>query len=298
MAQAMADSNTYTSHTASMWGYQGYDNIALLGGLSVAAQVPSLDYHALEQALHDLEQTGDAEAGIAPSGAINLGLHLGWFSSKAKDWYINFKFFMYDMSYPLFGYTLDYETMNVGVGVNYSIIRARKFGKGSFLWRGLSLGFGFNYQQNDMSFKLKLDNINEPWSGGGYSGTVGVDPSVKVGVKMNTYTIPIDLVTSLRILYFLNISVGAGLDLNFGDSTVTSGADGGVNVTGGDPTWGEPTPGYVNGDITTKGAPFYIDGRLMGGIGITIGPAVLADVQVTYYLISGVAVNISAGFVW
>jgi len=298
MAAAVGDSNAYSSHAASMWGYQGYDNIALLGGLSIGAQMPSLSYYALDQALKDVEDKGDAQAGFAPSGSVNLGLHLGWFSEKAKGWYLNVKFFMYDMTYPLFGYTLDYETMNVGVGVNYSIVGARRFGKGSFLWRGLSLGFGFNYQQNDITYKIKISKTVGDFNQSGYEGDVVVDPSIKMGLTSKTYTIPVDLVTSLRILYFLNISLGAGVDFNFGESTVVASADGGVRVTGSDASWGDVTPGYVRGDASTKGAPFYVDGRLMAGIGITIAPVVLADVQVTYYLLNGVAVNISAGFVW
>ncbi len=299
LAAAVADSNTYASHAASMWGYQGYDNIALLGGLTIAAQMPTLDYYALDQALKDVEDKGDAQAGIAPSGSVNLGIHLGWLSEKAKGWYLNVKFFMYDMSYPLFGYTLDYETMNVGIGVNYSIIGARRFGKGSFLWRGLSLGFGFNYQQNDIFYKIKIEKTVGDFSEDIYSGDVVVDPSIKMGLTMKTYTVPVDIVTSLRILYFLNISLGVGIDFNYGESSTVAEADGGVSVTGADTSsWGDVTPGYIRGDNSTKGSPFYVDGRFMGGIGITIGPVVVADVQVSYYLLTWVAVNISAGFVW
>ena len=131
MARSFGDANAYASHSASMWGFQGYDNIAILGGLSMAAQIPSLDFYSLDQALKDVEEHGDAEVGVAPSGAVNLGLHLGWFGSSAKDWYINVKFFMYDLSYPFGGYDMDYSTMNLGVGINYSLVRARRFGAGS-----------------------------------------------------------------------------------------------------------------------------------------------------------------------
>jgi hypothetical protein len=295
MARSFADANAYSSHTASLWGFQGYDNIALLGGLSMGAQMPALDYDALEKALKEIERKGDAEAGFSPSGSIHLGLHLGWFSQKARDWYLSFKFFMYELSYPLFGYTFNYETMNAGVMVNYSLVRARRFGKGSFLWRGISLGFGFNYQKNEMDYRIKLDNVSETIGGG---SDLVIDPSIKIALAMNTYTIPIELVSSLRILYFLNISLGAGVDFNFGDSEVISKSAGRVTVRNADPGWGDETPGYIAGDTSTKGAPFTVHGRLMGGIGLTIGPAVIADVQLTYYLLTGVGVNVSAGFVW
>ena len=112
---------------------------------------------------------------------------------------------------------------------------------------------------------------------------------------MKTYTIPIELVSSMRILYFLNISLGAGVDFNFGESEVIAESAGSVYLSG---YTGTSTPGYIAGSATTKGEPFTIRGRFMAGLGITIGPVVLADVQVTYYLLSGVGVNLSAGFVW
>ena len=292
LARSFGDANAYASHSASMWGYQGYDNIAILGGLAMSAQIPSLDFYSLNKALKDVEEQGDAEVGVAPSGAVNLGLHLGWFSSSAKDWYINVKFFMYDLSYPFGGYDMDYSTMNLGVGINYSLVRARRFGAGSFLWRGVSLGVGFNYQQNELDYTIDL----APVSDNAYPGVdVVIDPSVKIGLKMKTYTIPIDLVSSMRILYFLNISLGAGIDFNFGESEVIAESAGSVFLSGYS---GSSTPGYIYGDASTKGEPFTIRGRFMAGLGITIGPVVLADVQVTYYLLSGVGVNLSAGFVW
>lgn len=304
MAGAFGDAAAFSSHAAELWGYQGYDKIALLAGVSATAQTPgiSFDMSFIENALNDISDKGDAQIGICLSGAINLGLHLGWLSPKARDWYINVKFFMYDLDIPLSGYTLSYETMTIGVGANYQLVRARKLGKNLVLWRGLSIGTGLLVQQSSLDFEVDIDQETTEL-GGAFAGMgfgVKLTPEAKLSLSMTTYTIPIDIVTSIRLLYFLNISLGAGIDFNFGTSEVMVQGGGNVSVTGNpDPLlYGTVSEGFVEDKTTTEGEPFVIGGRIMAGIGITAAPAVLLDANMVYYITDGFGINLSIGFAW
>lgn len=299
LAQAFCDANAYASHAVEFWGYQGYDKIAFLGGLSLAIEMPSLESGSLADALEEIEETGDAQIGASLGGGLNLGLHLGWFNTKARDWYVNLKVFKYDLSIPYKGYTFNYKNLTIGLGANYQLVRQKKFGKNLFLWRGISIGTGFLFQQSSMDYGIDIQTQSSSFTWDTTAMSVILDSRIMLKLTMNTYTIPIDVTTSLRILYFLNINLGAGIDFNFGNAQVFAQARAHAHVTG-DPgvEYGIVVPGFVQGYAFTDGVPFMLRGRLMAGMGITIGPAVLCDFNLTYYFDTGIAMNLSAGFAW
>jgi hypothetical protein len=122
------------------------------------------------------------------------------------------------------------------------------------------------------------------------------DPRAVLGFTINTFTIPLEASTSVRLLWVLNLSLGVGADLAFGESTLELGASG--NVTLNDPTGKLNTnDGYLTSSGGGSMSPSFIHPKVTAGFGLTFGPVVL-DIPVTFYIAEkGYSVGVSVGAV-
>ena len=117
-----------------------------------------------------------------------------------------------------------------------------------------------------------------------------------MGVESHTFTIPVDVMTSVQLLWVLNFTLGTGIDFTFGKTDINLNADGDIAIDG---YAGAYTPGsfYINGG--TKGQhPSFAHYRINSGIGFNIA-VVKIDVPIVWYPFDkAAAVGVTAGVVW
>ena len=283
------NSGIYASQVATQNGYQGYDLFAVTVGTMYGVQLPSAQPGEMMSAFDDLKKKGDIYAGAAwQLWALQVGINSDFLLDGL---YLGLKFGYTDISYDKYAF----KTVVAGALANYQLIKAEDLGLGMILWRGISVGSGLVYEKNDTSYDLKLTKINQDITA--TDGQVIIDPSIRLGVNSYAVSIPVEISTAVRILYFLNLSAGLGLDLYAGSSSINIDGLGDTTVTG--------TPGasiqeqgkvFVNGG-TDGDKPAYGRGRVMLGLGLGAGP-VFIDVPLTYYLTSGFNVGVSLTVLW
>jgi hypothetical protein len=186
---------------------------------------------------------------------------------------------------------LTFNTLNIGLMGNYQIIKGIDLA-GVLQWRGLTLGSGLIFQRSVIEYALTLDEVVEPITGG--VSLVIPNPAAVLGFTINTFTIPLEASTSVRLLWSLNLSLGVGADLAFGKSELAFGASGDVDLTGA----GASTPGHLTASGGGSAAPSIINPKITAGFGFTFGPVVL-DIPVSFYIAQGgYSVGVSLGAVW
>jgi hypothetical protein len=296
LATGFGNAVSYSSNAASFNGHEGYDIFAFMWGLSLGAVIPSTSGGTNDNIAKDK----DADTGLGLSSAFNLGINvtllknmIGLDSLLPNRLYMNIK----GSSFSLDANNFEYKTATFGIGANYQLIDEGGDRFRLFKWTGLSAGTGFIYSKNRTLFKTKFteyksDNFTVNFSN--YS--LSFKPTTEFGVDIKTYTIPIDVSTSVRLLWLFNFSCGAGFDLNFGKSKIVSRSDSVVKLNGSGLSVSEEGRAVIDGSTTEN--PTLLNLKIMGGLGICLGPLPV-DASVTYYPFTrGVALSAGAGVVW
>ncbi|MCX7633160.1 MAG: hypothetical protein N2Z22_07505 [Turneriella sp.] len=122
--------------------------------------------------------------------------------------------------------SLEVKTNSVGLHAQYKLIKGINVGKiGILNWGGIAFTTGINTSSNSLTFKVgqKIDtNL------GAVTYTWTPDNNSKLTLEANSYSIPLELSTSVRLLYILSLFGGAGVDLNFGNATISANLNGPV----------------------------------------------------------------------
>ncbi len=304
LVTGFANAGAAAAHSGTQRAYNDYKAFALTVGTGFALSAPSSDPSILEQALADIETEGDIYFGAAfqPVSA-SLGINMGWL---VDDLYATVKFGYANLSDGTISQDFSFKTMTIGTLLNYQLLQSRQLPLGFIRWRGLSLGSGVLYQSNESVFKIEfpIDDQNVSFDTG-YIGTLNADltvaPELTIGASSKSVSIPLEATTGFRLLWLLDISVGAGVDIAFGSSAVDLAVDSPVIVEQNstlDLTFNE---GSVSVDAGTDGdGPQIMRPRLTAGVGLNLGP-VKIDFPMMYYLDSeGVSAMVGAnvGIVW
>ncbi len=279
LTSSFANANAYAAHASTQRGYQGYKLMAISVGTMAGAQVPSLDfdyYKSFEKIEDELQYRGDIELGLAlVPYSVQIGLNLG--KLGVKNLYTSVKFGMLNYSYD------DYyiEAINAGLMFNYQIVKAKKAGMALFLWRGLSIGTGVLYNKNYARVGYQLTYKTQ--------GVVYFRPEFDFNFYSESWVVPLELTTSIRLLWILNLTVGAGIDFATGETE--------IKVRGVSPVYELLTyqTGFMYAYGEEKGtmSKWYLP-KLVAGIGFGIGPVVI-DVPVSYYFVKGIHLGVSVG---
>jgi hypothetical protein len=299
LARGFADANTYTSAIASQRSRPDISTFAVTVGTMIGAQFPELDYsgmiynpESITNAFSDLEQEGDAYLGLSwqiwsahvqiNSGFLLEGLTLGLKFGKLAIDYDDFSL----------------DEFNIGATAFYKLVDVQNL---LFLikWNGVTVGSGLIYQSSSTTYNTSLDQIESASfvTPLGPAGTIVVDPSIQIGLEVSTVSIPLEIYTGLQLLWVLNLTVGAGVDLAFGSSEIILGAVGDVGL-GGDLVDDMTEPGSITVDGGTSGVgPSFMKPRIMAALGLTLGPA-LIEVPITYYFGYGLSAGVNVSFVW
>ena len=312
---AMGNSSLYSSHGASFQGYYGYNGFAIAFGPAVGIQIPShpLDFiHEIEGLEQKLMNTGDIVLGLNPQV---LNAQVGFKLPFTKKLYLgvqggymklsNDTLDQFSLNLPL---TLAFDTLSLGARANFQLIPQVKLAGGLILWRGLNIGSGFIYQKTNLTVGFPLDlNQSSSFIAGGENVVVKLNPNLNLNMEVNTFTVPLEAVTSIRLLWFLNITAGAGIDFGFGTSKLNAGLnidDISIDVSdiiataGPGDTLTQVSAGSASLNLGGEQNPQFFNPKLMVGVGINLGPVII-DVPVTWYFIdNGVSVGVTLGLVF
>ena len=315
---AFADSSVFASTGASLRGYQGYSAFALSVGAVAGFQLPvnifslARNYDDAENILNklfdEIEKDGDMRTGInlqminAQLG-INTGFLLKGLYVGVKGGWMNIDPSLLPIQLPM-----TFQTWSIGPMINYQLIPQFRLLGGIFLWRGLNVGTGFIYQRtslnldfsltslpgfddiingSDIGFTVKDNDIRFPIYEDNIFGEIS-DPRFRFGFNVITYTVPLEAVTSFRFLGFLNVSLGAGADLGFGNASLAGDLKGGVNIYGYEALGSDVrvTPGSISVEMGGENSANLFNPKAMGSLGLSVGPAIILDIPVTYYFMS------------
>ena len=294
LTKGFGNANAFSSHAGTFQGFQNYDIFAVGVGVMFGAQAPSLDpsYYIPDNVKDDIREDGDVYAGFAGGAVVNAGIHARFI---ATGLYFNVKFGQVELGDA--ENTFQYKNTTFGVGVNYGVIMPHGVLLGFLKWRGVSLGTGLTYQKNEVNYEVELQTVTQDVIGGLASATLVMDPTVNLGVDMETYTVPLEVVTSFQLLWILNLSAGVGVDFIYGTSDLNVTAAGDVylrNLTGATLT----SPGTIEINGSTKDvSPSTFRPKIMAGLGFSI-LMVKIEVPVVYYPEAGAAVGLTASVVF
>jgi hypothetical protein len=300
LVRGFANASTYTSTSASQRGYLDYRVAAFTIGPMAGVQLPAEPWRMEEYA--DSSDTGDISAGaniqaITAQAGINTGI-LPFMPFKGLYAALKFGAFNYDT-----GDDYRFKTVSLGLLANYQLVRGIKVP--AFQWRGISVGAGFVWQRSEIQIEYALNENSYIWdvdSDGDDDFVVSYRSTVLLNMTGNTFVVPLEVSTAVRLLGFLNITAALGCDIAFGSNKLAVSANTKMDFT---PI---PSGSYYGAMLTDSGwlkvegggsmAPNIANPRLSGGIGFTLGSVVL-DIPVNWYFAyKGWSAGVTLGFVW
>jgi hypothetical protein len=301
--QSWGNSAVFASHGATTRGYGEYKLFSFSLGPMIGLQLPGDPFTIMDEMddmAKKLNDDKDISLGISPQVfnarlGINaskfllenlyLGLHLGFITLNGDD-------------FDLTGFS--FKNFSLGVTANYQLIPQVRLAFGLLVWRGVNVGSGLIYQTTNIDYAMKMDQYSsDPFTVGSDSLTVTIDPRMNLKMDIGTVTIPLEATTAVKLLGFINIPVGVGVDLGFGKSDITIGMDGDVNVNGINPNSGisKKDPGNLSVSAGGDMPPSFFNLKFMTGIGLNFGPVIL-DVPMTFYVGNGYNIGVTVGVVW
>lgn len=301
LAEGFANAGAASSHLGTPRAFSDYRSFALVFGTGLAAAAPGVDASALTDAADQVEEEGNVYVGgaIQPI-TVGLGVNIDRWVSKTRA-YVKVGYF--DLPFGSVADEVAFNSLSIGVGASYQIIETRQLPLGFLRWRGVSLSSGILFQRNQTD--VKIDVTDTAFESGevtfgaidGYNdgdipeintsdplGTIEVSPTITAAIESRTYSIPLEASTGLRILWLLDLNVGAGIDLVFGSADLDFGADSDVAFVPS--TVAQPyiqsSPGNANFNISASEGPQFARPRITGGMGLNLGPVKL-DVPLMLY---------------
>ena len=302
---AFATSSVFSSAGASLRTYQGYDTFALTVGAMGGVQLPGSPLSwafgfgdELDKFLDDFERVGDIQAGVNPQ-ILNAQLGLNTSRFLLKGLYLGLKGGYMNLNLNLEGFSTSFRTWSFGPMVNYQFIPQYRLAGGLIVWRGLNVGTGFIYQRTSFNMDLPVTVESGELFSLPHGGTVTIENlALRMAFSVNTYTVPLEAVTSVRLLGFLNFSLGAGGDFGFGQASLRANGNSNINIYGYE-SYGVTveTPGSLRASMGGENSPTLFNPKLMGSFGFSAGSAIILDIPVTYYFLNnGYNVGVSLGF--
>jgi len=162
--------------------------------------------------------------GLGAQGSIMAGLSLSKFPMPKlgpidlKKLTVFVNFFTYSNDSLVDSLTLKMNTF--GLHAQYKVIDGKNIGGiGILNWGGLAFTTGFDTSSNTMTYKVG-QSISATSSGVTY--TWKPNASSQLELQNTSFSIPLEVSTSVRVLYILSLFAGAGVDLNFGGKSTIS----------------------------------------------------------------------------
>jgi hypothetical protein len=173
----------------------------------------------------DLEKNKEADtdlSGVGVQGGLILGTNLAWMDSKSilgldtdkLNVYVNF--FKYSTEKVTGDTDASIDMSSYGLHFSYNLVKPK--GNVVLGWGGIKVHWGYEYNKTNLKFNSTInENITTTNSGDTYSSTINANPYASIDVA--THSIPLEISTSVQLLYFVSIYGGVGADYNAGTAT-------------------------------------------------------------------------------
>ena len=298
LIKSFGNSSIFASHGATQRAYGGYDLFAVTFGAMVGLQLPSSPFNIMddmEDMTDNLNDEGDIKMGLNPQ-ILNARIGINTSKFLVEGLYLGLHFGTMKLNMDSMVEGFEFNSFSLGATANYQLFSHKKIAGGLLLWRGLNLGSGFIYQKTNLSIPYSLGSITQDESG----LSLVIDPEILFDIQIKTVTIPLEAVTSVRLLYFLNLSLGAGVDLGFGKSKMDLSMFGDVAVKGAQTQQPGVEPdkkGNISVNAGGDMSPRFFNPKLITGVGFSLGPVII-DIPITFYLGNGYNMGVTLGVVW
>jgi len=210
----------------------------------------------------DLEKNKEADtdlSGAGVQGGLILGTNLGWMDTKSifgldtdkLNVYLNFMSYKHEMNTGDTKAKIDLASY--GVHFSYNWIN----GSGSkwLGWGGVKVHWGYEFNKTTLKFSSEItETLNQTSAGTTYNANIVANPFAAIDVT--THSIPLEISSSVQILYILSLYGGLGADYNTG--TATGKGDINSSTAAVSCTVTAPCPTGDAGDIDTTA---NIDGK-------------------------------------
>jgi len=295
---AFATSSVFSSTGASLRTFQGYNTFAFTLGAMAGFQFPvSINYmfrdmeYIGDKLFSDMNTNSDLRIGMNPQ-MINAQLGINTSGFLLKGLCVGLKGGY--MSLPplnLDELQMSFQTWSIGGMINYQLFPQIRMPGGIIVWRGINLGTGFIYQNT--SFTMDVPIIPD---GGVSSDLVNIgdtgatldlgDPKINFRFGVNTYTVPLEVVTSVRLLGFANFSFGTGADFGFGSASMSGSVRSEINLKNLPDGLRQTQPGRMSVSIGGSNSPALVNPKIMASFAFSAGPAIILDIPFTYYFLN------------
>jgi len=304
LAGGFANASVFSSDGASQRGYKGYNAFSFTFGPMLAFQLPqlSLIYELMDVARDGgigpelFEKIANVSFGFDPKISTQFGINT---SFLLKDLYLGVKFSKFDTNWIKgMPSDLSFSTTSIGVNASYQLISQKRLLAGLLVWRGLNLGAGFIWQNTNWDVAIALPISNDLRNIQISDDVImPVDMAFNLGLKTNNYIVPLEAMTSIRLVGFLNLALGAGVDVAIGSSSIE--ASGSFRVNKNNVTLPQGVEMYTEPELSLnlggKLRPSFFNVKGMLAVGFNFGPVII-DIPVTYYLMNnGFSVGITSG---
>jgi hypothetical protein len=293
---AMSSSSAYASHGATTRAYSGYKIFSATVGPMFGFQLPKGISSFIKDGFGDvqdsLKEEGDVNLGMSPN-MLNANIGLSMKFIKLDHLYLGVRVGYFNL--PNLINNFHYKNYTIGLTANYQIIPSLSLA-GLVAWRGLNLGSGFIYNNSKASMIMPLgDPIREEIGNG--QGYICMEPKAAMNLTTNTYTIPLEAVTAIKLLIF-NIPFGIGADLAFGNTSLGFGVNSDIDLQDLAGGYKQATKGDISVSAGASNKPSFFNFKIMTGFGITAGPVVF-DIPLTFYPANkGYSIGLTIGAVF
>ena len=205
------------------------------GGLGVAADLGNAKLTDL------IKGSGlGTVSGAALQTAYTLGVHgnrlnlgnWGPIDTKRLKFFLSFasKSSSFDQSG---GGTVTIGFKSYGARAQYSLVPARSVGFGALRWGGVDLTSGLNYASMNFGVSTPVSKSQQSSLSfvPGATMTTTFDALMSITASASTFTIPIEVSSSVKVLYLFTLYGGLASDISLGSSKASAGGSGPVVVT-------------------------------------------------------------------
>ncbi|MFP4330429.1 MAG: Lsa36 family surface (lipo)protein [Spirochaetaceae bacterium] len=323
LSEGFANAGATASHLGTPRAFSDYRSFAFILGTGAAVTAPGIEPDTITSAAESIEDEGDIYlgAGVQPLTA-GLGVNISRWVDRTR---VYLKVGYFDIPYGTLADEVAFNSLSVGGGASYQLLRTRQLPIGFLRWRGLTLSSGLLFQRNRTDIDIEVDEdafstadfgtiefgdlgfTDDDLSGTGLTaedpfGTLEVSPTLTAAIESRTYSIPLEASTGVRILWLVDVNLGAGVDLVFGSSELSLGADAEANFVPSQEAGSlvSTEPGSASFNIRSEEGPQLLRPRLTGGVGVNLGPVKL-DVPVMLFFDSegnSAMAGVNLGIVW
>ncbi len=174
--------------------------------------------------------------GVGLSPRIYGGVNLGLFFERTPMHKVASRFEVYlslfDARYTYGGDT-KLETLSSGVrptdqtkisayyrglDIRYQLVKRDRNASPLFRWNGLNLGLGFHHTRQSISYYQVNSSIQIAQFSG---GQIVWNGNNQANMSTNITSVPVEFMTGIQVLYFMNLNIGGGVSFNKGSTNFT-----------------------------------------------------------------------------